>query len=317
MPGNPILRLPPLCSLQQLAKDVYNLRITFVNVQFIGNRTGWILVDTGYRSSNFYLIRRVAEHLYGPGAKPRAIVLTHGHFDHTGSLKRMLKEWDVKVYAHPLELPYLTGSSSYPPADPTVGGGAMATLFSRLFPRGPLQLMQKVSSFANDHRLHEVPGWEVLHTAGHAPGHISLFRNTDGILVAGDAFVTTNQESFWNSMFFPEKVIHRPPAYFTPDWKAARASVEALAKLKPRIVVSGHGLPLRGQPMQTALNKFSKDFKQVVPAHGRYAENSARFDLQGVVYVPPPVADPLPLRIAVGAALMVGLVSVLTIRRHK
>src|SRR5436190_22099396 len=67
-------------------------------------------------------------------APPRAILLTHGHFDHVGSLGALLRRWpDTPVYAHRLELPYLTGHSSYPPPDPTVGGGFMA-LASPLFP---------------------------------------------------------------------------------------------------------------------------------------------------------------------------------------
>jgi hypothetical protein len=35
--------------------------------------------------------------------------------------------------AHPLELPYLSGRASYPPGDPSVGGGLMAAM-ARLFP---------------------------------------------------------------------------------------------------------------------------------------------------------------------------------------
>src|SRR5919107_1012291 len=59
-------------------------------------------------------------------ARPAAVVLTHGHFDHVGSLEALLEAWDVPIYAHPLERPYLTGVSPYPPPDPLVGGGMMA-----------------------------------------------------------------------------------------------------------------------------------------------------------------------------------------------
>ena len=68
--------------------------------------------------------------LFGHGNRPAAILLTHGHFDHVGALKTLAEEWDVPVYAHTLELPYLTGRSSYPPPDPSVGGGAMAAMSS-------------------------------------------------------------------------------------------------------------------------------------------------------------------------------------------
>ena len=33
--------------------------------------------------------------------------MTHGHFDHVGSLEKLANEWHVPVYAHYLEVPYL------------------------------------------------------------------------------------------------------------------------------------------------------------------------------------------------------------------
>ena len=40
-----------------------------------------------------------------------------------------------------------------------------------------------------------MPGWRWVHTPGHTAGHVSLFRDADRTLIAGDAFVTTKQES--------------------------------------------------------------------------------------------------------------------------
>lgn len=36
-----------------------------------------------------------------------AILLTHGHFDHTGSLNQLLEEYDVSVYLHELERDFM------------------------------------------------------------------------------------------------------------------------------------------------------------------------------------------------------------------
>src|SRR5690349_6211290 len=73
-------------------------------------------------------IRNWTEEHFGMGGRPSAIVLTHGHFDHTGALEDLTREWDVPVYAHQFEMPYVTGRSNYPAPDPTVGGGLMALM---------------------------------------------------------------------------------------------------------------------------------------------------------------------------------------------
>src|SRR6476620_2850529 len=107
-----------------LAPDVACLAEPIVNVYFIGpphaGDRGWTLVDTGLPRMTGQITAAAAER-FGPDARPAAIILTHGHFDHTGQLVTLAQEWDVPVYAHRLELPYLTGLSAYPPPDPTVG----------------------------------------------------------------------------------------------------------------------------------------------------------------------------------------------------
>ena len=76
------------------------------------------------------------------------MILTHGHFDHIGSARSLCETWDVPIYAHTDEMPYLTGDMAYPPPDPTVGGG-MAFL-SPLYPRGPVDLRPYVRTLPAD-----------------------------------------------------------------------------------------------------------------------------------------------------------------------
>jgi glyoxylase-like metal-dependent hydrolase (beta-lactamase superfamily II) len=205
-------------------------------------------------------------------------------------------------------MPYLTGRSSYPPPDPTVGGGAMAFL-SRFYPRGPIDLGGHVRVLPADAGVPGMPGWRWLHTPGHSPGHVSLFRDADRTLIAGDAFVTVKQESFLAVMAQTPEV-HRPPAYYTPDWGAARRSVEELAALQPAIAATGHGLPMAGEELRRGLGELARDFDRVaVPPHGRYVGRPAVADARGVVSVPPPPADPLPkVLLGLGAGIALGAV---------
>jgi glyoxylase-like metal-dependent hydrolase (beta-lactamase superfamily II) len=116
-----------------------------------------------------------------------------------------------------------------------------------------------------------MPGWRWLHTPGHTPGHVSLWRETDRLLVAGDAFITTRQESAYAAITqAPE--MRGPPMYFTPDWVSARASVQSLAELSPAVVVTGHGQAIQGQKMRAALHELAERFDEIaVPASGLYA----------------------------------------------
>jgi glyoxylase-like metal-dependent hydrolase (beta-lactamase superfamily II) len=266
------------------------MRILIVNVFFVGERNGpWVLVDAGLPfSAN--RIRQAAASRYGESSRPEAIILTHGHFDHVGALRELAREWDVPVYAHRLEMPYITGRSKYPPPDPTVGGGLMASM-APLYPRGPVDVSERVETLPEDGSVPKMPGWRWIHTPGHTAGHVSFFRDSDRVLIAGDAFITTKQESL-TAVMMQRPEFHGPPAYYTSDWDAARRSVERLAELNPSIVACGHGLPVDGDEAARGLRELARNFDEVArPSRGRYAQIPAVTNEQGIVSLPPPVVN--------------------------
>lgn len=270
-----------------VAPGVWGMKDVFVNIYAVNNPSdnSWVLIDAGLKWSA-PKIRKMAEILFGEGSKPSAIVLTHAHFDHVGSLVKLAEEWDVPVYAHHLEIPYLTGVSSYPPPDPSVGGGLLAEL-SFLYPKGPINITERVISLPQGGRVPVLNEWKYIHTPGHAPGHISLFRESDKVLIAGDAFVTTKQESVI-AVLLQLRKLSGPPKYFTPDWLSASVSVEQLANLEPEVVATGHGRPMRGESMRKSLHNLVRDFDKVaIPSQGRYVHQPALMDDSGVVHVPP------------------------------
>ncbi len=175
--------------MEAIAPRVQGLRILFVNVFSIEDSDGsWTLIDTGLPASASRIQSWAEEVFERP---PKAILLTHGHFDHAGSARDLAEKWRVPVFAHPREFPYLTGRLEYP--EPNVGaGGGLMSLLSPLYPRGPIDLGEWLKPLPPDPRtsLTDLPGWDVLHTPGHTPGHVSLYHPQDGTLLAGDAFCT-------------------------------------------------------------------------------------------------------------------------------
>jgi glyoxylase-like metal-dependent hydrolase (beta-lactamase superfamily II) len=260
-------------SLDAIATGVVGLRVLFVNVFAVSGEAGWTLVDAALNGSAAR-IKSWARRHFGD-VPPNAIVLTHAHFDHVGAIDGLLDEWDVPVYAHAEELPYLTGARSYPEPDPSVGGGMMARM-SSLYPRGPIDITGRVRPLPLDGTIPAMPGWRWIHTPGHTAGHVSLFRDLDRALIVGDAFCTTKQESFF-AVATQRAELHGPPMYYTTDWAAARASVERLAALEPLFVAASHGQPMAGNETTMALQELAARFDEVaVPEKGKYVSNPVR-----------------------------------------
>jgi glyoxylase-like metal-dependent hydrolase (beta-lactamase superfamily II) len=299
-----------------VASELSYLLDRIVNLCFIGapgaTDRGWTLVDCGLPGSASK-IKRAAARLFGEHSRPAAIVLTHGHFDHIGAVHTLANQWDVPVYAHELELPYLTGQSAYPPPDPLVGGGGMS-LMSVIFPKRPIDLGRHARELPADGSVPGAPGWRWIPTPGHSPGHVSLVRDSDRTVVAGDAFTTTKQESLV-AAFTQRAEIHGPPMYFTPDWDRARASVKHLADYAPTTAITGHGPPLRGERLQDGLRNLSEHFDAWArPARGRYRDRPAITDSSGVVEVPPPQVSTRTVVLA-GLALGAAMAIATSIRR--
>ena len=261
---------------REVRDDLFYYTNQIVNVVMIGNRNSgsWVLVDAGMPKSGKE-IQKVAEERFGKDNKPAAIILTHGHFDHVGSIVHLINEWNVPVYAHNLETLYLTGEKRYPEPDTTVEGGMLAKI-SSYYPIEPIDISKVLKELPENGIVPELPEWQWIHVPGHAPGQIALFREKDRALIAADAFVTVKQDSFYK-VLVQKTEVHGPPVYLTTNWEMAKESAQKLEALKPEVAITGHGSAMEGEELREGLANLVKDFDELaVPSHGKFVRDERK-----------------------------------------
>lgn len=261
---------------QAVCNDVFYYTNKIVNIVMIGepHTENWILLDAGMPNSG-QEIQNAAEKRFGKNNPPKAIILTHGHFDHVGGIIHLLNVWNTQVYAHPLEFLYLTGEKRYPKPDDSVEGGMLAK-FSSIYPIEPINIKCRLKELPENGTIPELPEWKWLHVPGHSPGQIALFREKDRFLIAADAFITVKQDSLYR-VIIQKKGIYGPPVYLTTNWDMAWQSVKKLQQLDPEKVISGHGVYMEGSELRNNLLELVENFEKVaVPSYGKFVKNEEK-----------------------------------------
>ncbi|NCC93826.1 MAG: MBL fold metallo-hydrolase [Opitutae bacterium] len=238
------------------------------NVYFVQSQAGWVLIDAASRSCGL-VIRNTAESLFGANTRPAAILLTHDHPDHAGSVRELVQLWDTPVYVHPDELPLiavqdLATIETY--ANPLDRWVILPML--RIMPRRRVEAMLAGENLSDIVQVLDVgvavpalPGWVCIPTPGHTPGHVAFFRRSDRVLLSGDALLTVDLNSVrgmasWMLRRSRQRVAG-PPWYSTWNWRSAMVSIAALAALEPSVLGPGHGTPLAGAPLARQLQAFA------------------------------------------------------------
>ncbi len=143
----------------------------------------------------------------------KRILLTHGHSDHVGAVKAILAEYDVPVYAHRIEIPYLEGEVLYPKR-------------KKLENNLPKQLTQPL--IEKEHgNLKSVGELRPFFTPRHSPGHVVHYHEKDQVLLAGDLFKSKNGKL--------------QPPMFTPNMTEALKSSAIVSELNPKRLEVCHG----------------------------------------------------------------------------
>ncbi len=209
-------------AMKQLADGVFQLSLfppNAINVYLIDD----VLID----ASTKYAGRKIVRELKGREVSAHA--LTHAHPDHQGASHRVCEHFGV---------PYWVGEADADAAeDPELIGRRqpdhfMAQLFARTM-TGPAHHVDRKLKEGDD-----VASFKVLDVPGHSAGHVAFWRESDGVLVAGDVLNSADVYTMLPGL-------REPRMYFTPDPAENRRSAKKLGALEPKLVLLGHGPPVR------------------------------------------------------------------------
>jgi glyoxylase-like metal-dependent hydrolase (beta-lactamase superfamily II) len=142
-----------------------------------------------------------ARSLPSTGRTPVAIVATHHHADHVGGVDVLMRELGLPLWAHEA-----TAARVDAPVARQLVDGEVVVL------EGP-----------------SPERWEVLHTPGHAPGHVCLWNADEGTLVVGDMVASVGT------------ILIAP---HDGDMRLYLEQLERLAVLDARVALPAHGEPI-------------------------------------------------------------------------
>jgi glyoxylase-like metal-dependent hydrolase (beta-lactamase superfamily II) len=135
-----------------------------------------ILVDPGPQSCEKTLLAGLA------GKRPRALLLTHIHFDHAGATGALVRRWpDLEVYVHERGAPHMANPEKLVASAARLYGGeeGLRETWGEVVPVPEDNL--KILSGGET-----VLGFKVAYTPGHASHHVSYFHEESGWAFVGD-----------------------------------------------------------------------------------------------------------------------------------
>jgi len=182
----------------------------------------------------------------------KAILLTHGHIDHTCHLARLRELTGAPVLAHPLEQPHIDGN--YPLEQPHIDGnypyrglsrvcGAMEAIGRWVLRYRSAPIDQPLSA---DMDLPYWGGLRVIHLPGHTRGHCGFYSQRFSLLFTGDLFAS-----------YPW-LAHLPPPFLNSCPEYFDASLDAVKALAPKLIIPNHYLGKGGELHRTRFESVCK-----------------------------------------------------------
>ncbi len=229
----------PAATVKQIAPGVRQVSVGAPfssHVYLIDGPDGPIAFDAGIKDTGPAI-------LAAAGGRLERVILSHSHIDHRGAAG----ELGAPIYCHPDEV-----------ADAEGDAGRSYTDFSRIENERVREVLPqllaawdggpaKITGTITDGE--QIAGFRVIHTPGHAPGQIALFRESDRLLMAADAIYTLDTAP-------AQPASARVPHPFSNwDTEMARESIRRLIPLQATSVWTGHAEAVTGEDIAEQLER--------------------------------------------------------------
>ena len=222
----------------EIIENVHLIPNVVANPYLIIDSDGLTLIDAGLPGSH----KKILGYITGLGRSPsdlKRIIITHADMDHVGGLSAIKRSSGARVYASAIESDAMSkGGPSRKIKPQKTFRRLLMGLAGRLIKSSPVTADEIISE---GQVLPVLGGLRVIETAGHTPGHISLFSPSTGILFSGDSIIS-RQEGLVRSL-----------PHLTWDEARADESARKQSSLGARIVCPGHGAVV-----SDAVDKFPK-----------------------------------------------------------
>jgi glyoxylase-like metal-dependent hydrolase (beta-lactamase superfamily II) len=177
------------------------------------------LIDPGPESSVETVLAELGDE------RPRALLLTHIHFDHAGASGALVERWpDLPVYVHERGAPHMADPSRLVASARQIWGEDFDRLWGQVIPV-PEENLHVLSGGET------VEGFDVEYVPGHAKHHVAYFHRQSGHAYVGDMA---------GVRIPPSNVTRAPTPPPDIDVEAWLDSVDRIEARNPTAVVLAH-----------------------------------------------------------------------------